>query len=306
MTPRCAVRGEETAMRYLRFFSFTATACCLATCALSLGSGTALAQQNRNPEASSVAAASALTYADLADLSLPADIVLRGQIRTIMRLKPAESPGLAPGFARVYVELKTQALLFGGDVGESVRFLADIPLDDRGRLPKLSRTQVIVPARRVAGKPGDLLLVAPDAMLPWSAATETQVRAILTERVQPEVPPRITALREALHVPGNLAGEGETQLFFATEAGKPVSLSVIRRPDSAPTWGVSFSEIVDQAAQPPQPNTLAWYRLACSLPATLPDSANISDSEENRAIAVEDYALVMHDLGPCLRSRPRP
>jgi len=150
------------------------------------------------------------------------------------------------------------------------------------------------------------LLVAPDAMLPWSAATETQVRAILTERVQPEVPPRITALREALHVPGNLAGEGETQLFFATEAGKPVSLSVIRRPDSAPTWGVSFSEIVDQAAQPPQPNTLAWYRLACSLPATLPDSANISDSEENRAIAVEDYALVMHDLGPCLRSRPRP
>jgi hypothetical protein len=248
-------------------------------------------------------ATSDLTYADLTDMALPAELVAQVQVRKAARLKPAEAPGVAAGKARVYIEAQTTALLVGSDIGESVRFLADVPLDAKGRIPKLTKTSVIVLAHPVPGKPGDLLLVAPDAMLAWSPALEARLRAILTETVNPDAPPRITALREALHVPGNLAGEGETQLFFATEGGKPVSLSVVRRPGQPAAWGVSFSEIVDQAAQPPHPETLAWYRLACALPQTLPDSANISATATDRRIAAEDYAQVIRELGPCTRTR---
>lgn len=290
----------------LPFFPVAATICAIA---LTAGAAPAAdAQAQGAPIRATTATAPAptpLTYADLVDMALPADLVAKLQVLKASRLKPAESPGLAPGKARFYIEGTTQALLVGPATGESMRFLADVPLDAKGKPPKLSKLPVLVLARTVPGKPGDLALVAPDAMLPWSAELEQKLRAILTETVQPDAPPHITALREALHVPGNLAGEGETQLFFATEGGKPVSLSIVRRPGMGSSWGVSFSEIVDQAARPPAPESLAWYRLACSLPETLPDSANISPTPQERRIAAEDYAQVVRELGPCTRSRPR-
>jgi hypothetical protein len=243
------------------------------------------------------------TYADLVDLALPAEVVVRAQVRKTAWLKPEEAPGLPPGRARLYVEARTTALLIGPDLGESIRFLADVPLDARGKPPKLNKTEVLVLARTVENRPGELQLVAPDAMLPLTSAREATLRAILTETAQPDAPPPITALREALHVSGNLAGEGETQLFLATSTGAPVSISVLRRPDQPVTWGVSFTEIVDSAARPPLPSSLAWYRLACGLPLRLPERANISGSLADRRIAAEDYARVLADLGPCTRKR---
>ncbi|WP_408591683.1 hypothetical protein [Novosphingobium sp.] len=246
----------------------------------------------------------ALTYADLVDLALPAELVTRAEIRRATRLKPEQAPDVPAGKARLYVEAVTTALLVGPDLGESIRFLADVPLDAKGRVPKLTRTQVLVLARTVAGRPGELQLVAGDAMLPWSADTETRLRSVLTALLAPDAPARVLSLREALHVPGNLAGEGETQLFFATEGERPIALSILRRPGEPTRWGVSFSEIVDQAATPPALDTLAWYRLACSLPQSLSERANISATANDRRIATEDYALVLADLGPCTRNRP--
>jgi len=112
-------------------------------------------------------------------------------------------------------------------------------------------------------------------------------------------------VREALHVPGNLVGEGETQIFLSTESGDPVSLTVLRRPGAEPTWGVALGEIVDQAARPPARDTLTWYRLACFLPTALPQSANLSGVARARAIAAEDYRLVRGELGACPRTRAR-
>lgn len=246
------------------------------------------------------------TYADLVDLALPAELAALAEIRKAVRLKPAEAPGLPAGRARLYIEARTTDLLVGQDIGESIRFLADVPLDARGKPPKLTRTKVIVLARRVPQKIDELQLVAPDAMLALTPAREATLRAILTETSQPDSPPAITALREALHVTGNLAGEGETQLFLGTATGAPVSISVLRRPGQPTTWGVSFTEIVDSSAHPPLPATLAWYRLACGLPARLPDRANISATLADRRIAAEDYAQVLADLGPCSRKRAAP
>lgn len=243
------------------------------------------------------------TYADLADLALPADLVARAQVRKVAPLKPEQSPDLAPGKVRIYVEARTIAVLAGPDLGESIRFLTDVPLDSRGKVPRLSKADVLVIGHTVPGRPGELLLSAPDAMLPYAPLAEQKLRAILTEKLSTDAPPVVRGVREAMHVAGNLAGEGETQVFLATEGGRPAALSIVRRPGQAPSWGASFSEIVDQAARPPAPETLAWYRLACFLPASLPERANISDSAADRQAAAEDYALALGDLGACARVR---
>ncbi len=244
------------------------------------------------------------SFADLVDLALTSPVVVRAAIHRQSKLKPDESPGLAPGFVRLYIEADTAALLVGPDLGESLRFLADVPLTANGKVPKLNKSQVLLFGNIVPGKPGELQLTASDTMFAWSPDFEARVRAILTALISPDAPPRITGLREALHVPGNLTGEGETQFFFATDSGKPVSISVVRRPGEPTRWGVSFSEIVDQAAMPPRPETLAWYRLACSLPPAIPNRAQISDTDADKQIAAEDYALVLRELGPCTRNRP--
>ncbi len=264
-----------------------------------------LAAQSAAPPAAVSAAAVTVppSYADLADLAESAPLVARAQIRKLARLEPERSNGVKPGWGRFYVEARTAALLAGdGMLSESLRYLADIPLDWRGRPPKLKKTQVLLFARAVPGKPGELQLIAPDAQLPWDQASEDRLRAILTERLSPDAPARITGVREAIHVAGSLAGEGETQMFLGTGDGSAASITVTRRPDSAPAWGVSFSEVLEGGTPPPR-DTLRWYRLACFLPAALPPGVNLSDGAEALAQAEADYRLVIEALGPCGRTR---
>lgn len=245
-----------------------------------------------------------LTYADLAGLSEAADVVLIAVVRKASRLKPEQAPNVAPGMARMLVEARTATVLSGPALGETVRYLADVPLDARGKPPKLNKLKVMLFARTVAGRPGELALVDGGAQVVWSADIEARARAILTELLAPEAPPRIKAVREVLFVPGNLVGEGETQVFLQTGNGAPVSLSVVRRPGMERTWGVSLSEIVDQAARPPARDTLTWYRLACFLPQAVPAGARLSGNEASARAADEDYRFVLAELGPCSRTRP--
>lgn len=249
-------------------------------------------------------ATSDLTYADLASLSDASEVVLRAQVRKASRLKPEQAPGLAPGMARMLIEARTQTVLTGPTLGETVRYLADVSLDAKGKPPKLGKMVVLLFALTVPGRPGELSLVDAGAQLPWSGQLEARTRSILTEMLAADAPPRIQRVREVLFVPGNLVGEGETQLFLQTETGAPVSASVIRRPGMPRSWGVSLSEIVDQAAGPPQRDTLTWYRLACTLPATMPPGASLSGSADDVRAAAADYAFVISQLGECSRSRP--
>jgi hypothetical protein len=250
------------------------------------------------------AAAGALTYADLASLADASEVVLRVQVKKASRLKPEQAPGLAPGMARLLVEARTQTVLSGPAMWEKVRYLADVPLDAKGKVPKLNKQVMLVFARTVPGRAGELRLVDGGAQIPWTGTSETQVRAILTEMLSTEAPPRIKGVREVLYVPGNLVGEGETQVFLQTENNAPVSVTVVRRPGMSKAWGVSLSEIVDQAARPPERDTLTWYRLACFLPRTMPAGASLSGSADQVRAAASDYAFVMEQLGECTRSRP--
>ena len=242
------------------------------------------------------------TYADLADLADHAPLVAKVDIRDAVRLKPEQAPGVRSGMARVYVKAKIRALLLGETIGESASYLADVPVDPKGKPPKLKKTTALIFARPVAARPGELQLVSTVGQVAWSQPTEDRVRAILTELVAPSAPPRVTGVREVSFVPGNLIGEGETQIFLATEAGDPVSISVVHRPGEPPVWGVAFGEIVDQAARPPLRDTLAWYRLACFLPAGLSTATNLSGDGDTQRRAAEDYRYVRGQLGPCPRT----
>jgi hypothetical protein len=68
---------------------------------------------------------------------------------------------------------------------------------------------------------------------------------------------------------------------------------------------VALSEIVDEAAAPPAPNTLLWYRLACGLPRSLPRQSLAEADAEGAAAIQADYRLVLERLGPCVRTRAR-
>lgn len=244
------------------------------------------------------------TYADLVDLSDGTEIVLRAEIRKQAELKPERAIGVRAGYARLYIEARTNALLTGrAAVGESLRYLVDVPRESNGKPPKLKKQTVFLFARPVPGRPGEVQLVKPSSQLLWNEPLEARLRGVLGELVAPEASPVITGIRDVLSMPGNLAGESETQLFLSTADNAPVSISVIRRPGQDPIWGVSWSEIVDQAARPPEQNTLEWYRLACFLPNRLPANAHLSNDPGSRRQAEQDYGFVLGELGRCPRNR---
>jgi len=245
-----------------------------------------------------------LTYADVVGLADRTPLVLKAQIREQATVEPERSPGLKPGHVRLYVDARTTALIAGtAPVGESLSYLVDVPLDAKGKAPKLKKTDVILFARPVPGRPGQIQLVKPDAQFAFSADFESRLRPILAALVAPDAPPRITGVRDALAVEGTLVGESETQIFLDTESDGPVSVTVVHRPNQAPRWGVSWTEIVDQAARPPQRGTLEWYRMACALPERLPPQANLSRDSRARSMAAQDYSFMIQQLGPCQRTR---
>lgn len=244
------------------------------------------------------------SYSDLVDLADSSGLVLRAQVRKVSAIDPARAPGVRPGYGRFLVEARTQLQLFGsGAIGEALRYLADFRLDAKGKPPKLKKAIVMLFANPVPGRPGELKLVAPDAQIPWDPAAEGQTRAILTEMHGPGVPPRIKGVREAIYVPGTLAGEGETQMFLATHDDTAAAITVTHRPGGPPAWAVSFSEVTGAGTPPPPRGTIAWYRLACFLPAELSRAANLSDSRDDRLRAETDYRFVRRELGECGRLR---
>lgn len=243
------------------------------------------------------------TYADIVDLADEASVIALVKIRKQAILEPERSPGLQRGFARLYVVAKVEQPLRGGlMVDQTVRYLVDVPALSDGSTRNLKGESVLAFARAVPGRPGDLQLVSPYAHLPAGSAAAQKARTIIDAMAAPGSPPRVKGVRDIISVPGNLAGESETQLFLATDAQEAPLVSIVRRPGIAPQWGVAWGELVDGAGGPPTIETLAWYRLACSLPAQIPAGANLGSNEQAIEQARTDYALVLRAVGPCPRS----
>ncbi|MET0269644.1 MAG: hypothetical protein ABW173_04360 [Sphingomonas sp.] len=247
--------------------------------------------------------ASTFTYADLADLAAASPIVADVTVLRATRLKPAQAPGLAPGYARFYVEGAVLALIRGaqGLPGE-VSWLVDLPLDARNRLPKLSKKTRLLLLATPGARAGEIRLAAPYAQFAWTPDLDARLRNVLTAMTAAAAPPRVIGIGSAFHVPGSLPDESETQIFLRTAENRPISLNVLRRPGEQPRWAVALGEMVDEAAAPPAPDSLLWYRLACFLPATLPPAATAELSPGDAAAAAEDYRFVITALGQCRRN----
>lgn len=241
------------------------------------------------------------SYADIADLFAPAPLILHVRIADAIAIKSATT---APGAIRFYVQGDVIALIRGASaVPPRLAWLVDVRPDSRGKLPKLTKANMIVAASPVAGRPGELRLIARDAQVPWTPALEARVRALVTSVAAPDAVPHVTGITSAFHSAGSIPGEGETQIFLSTATGAPISISVLRRPGERPRWAFAQGEIVDEAATPPAPDTLAWYRLACWLPRALPSSATQELPDTDAAAARDDYAFVIDALGTCARTR---
>lgn len=250
------------------------------------------------------AVATAYSYADLADLAVAAPIAAHVRVDRASALNEREAPDVPPGYRRFLVEARIVALIRGPEgFSQQVRYLAELP-NENGRPARIRRrAEYLVLAQPVPGRANELRLVAPDAQLPYDAATAERLRAIIRESIRTDAAPRITGIGRAFHVPGSLPGESETQIFLQTADGRPISLNVLRRPGETPRWSVALSEIVDDAAAAPARDTLLWYRLACTLPATLPrPSLAEATPDEARAVAA-DYRLIKEQLGACTRNR---
>ncbi|MEM1195760.1 MAG: hypothetical protein AAGH57_06625 [Pseudomonadota bacterium] len=275
-----------------------------------MSSSAALAQSSSDAEAAVNPAspnglAARATYVDLVTLSERSALVVRAQIRRQTQVKAERAPGLAPGFARLYIEADTLALIAGNTaLGESLVYLVDVPLTERGKPPKLKKREMLLFANS-AGADGAgaarLQLTSETAQLAYSPELEERLRPILTSLVASDPPPIIAGISDALAVPGTLVGESETQIFLKTTDRSPVSMTVLRRPGQPPAWGVSWGEIIDSSARAPEPETLRWYRLACALPDRLPSAANLARDPAARRLAAQDYAFAIQSLGPCAR-----
>lgn len=269
----------------------------IAAAALLLGAFSAQAQNlkpNQNIE---------LSYADIADSVSAAPIIAIATVSKAKRLKGDLANGLPEGQARFLITAKVSALLRGtGGLPERIEYLVDVPVDAKGRPPKLAKQKVILAGAPVPGKPASIQLVSPRAQLNWSEAAEARVRSIVTEAVAPGAPPRIIGVGNAFHVRGSLPGESETQIFLKTAGDQPVSLNVLRRPGEDPQWAAALGEMIDDAAKAPERDTLLWYRLACFLPPVLP-VASVADLDvDDAAAANADYRFVIRALGPCGRT----
>jgi len=238
-------------------------------------------------------------YADMADLVIRAPLIISGTIHESLRIKGAESAGVAPGRMRYYVTVDVNALIRGTEgLPPRIGLTYDVPVDAAGRPPRLRKMRLLIFARPVAGTTDQVQPVTPDAQIPWSPAAEDLARRIAREAASPHAPPAITGIANAFHAAGTLPGEGETQIFLSTKGG-PVSLGIIRKQGAAPAWTVALNEVVDQALPPPPHDTFLWYRLACGLPAAVPQSTlSALDAGDADAVA-QDYALVKQELGPC-------
>lgn len=270
---------------------------------LALAAPPAAASPAPSAAADSPGRANALTYADHVDLMLAAPIVAKVSTIDAIPVRDADAAGVRLGFARLYVEAEVTALIRApGPLAARVAYLVDMPRDGRGRPPRIAKgTAFLVLAAPVPGRPGELRLVARDAQIAFDPAAAERLRAIARETAAPSPPPGVTGIGRAFHSPGNLPGESETQIFVQTADRRPVSLSILRRPGQAPRWAVALSEVVDESATVPKPETLLWYRLACGLPRSLP-ARSLEDPASAEAIR-RDYQLVLDSLGPCARSR---
>lgn len=266
--------------------------------------GMAASQQAPLAPRSFAVQAEGASYADIADLVVISPLIVDANVRNATKVAPEQAAGVPANLQRMLVEADVLALIRGeGGVMPRVKFVLDVPKDAKGKVPKLKKQRMYILGSTVTGRPGEVRLSRPNALIQWSAANDLLVRAITKEAVQIDAPHRITGITSAFYSAGTILGEGETQVFLKTERDQPLSLSILSRPGQDKRWAVSTAEVIDESATAPVRFTLLWYRLACGLPRDLSPELVEGAESDTAARAQADYKFVVDALGPCGRKR---
>jgi hypothetical protein len=243
-------------------------------------------------------------YADIADLVTIAPMIVDAQIAQTTKVPAEQAVGVPQTLQRLLVTANVLALVRGAQgVTSQVKFLLDVPKDAKNKVPKLKKTRYFIMGNTVTGRPGEIRLVRPGALVAYSPANDVMVRAITQEAVQIDAPQTVTGIASAFYSPGTIVGDGETQIFLNTQNHQPMALSVTSKSGQPKTWSASTSEVIGESAAAPKRFTLLWYRLACGLPRDL--AAELVETADSAAAASAqaDYKFVVDQLGPCGRSR---
>ena len=239
---------------------------------------------------------SAPTYADLADLTLAAPVIVRATITGSERIADKASPGLKPGRARLLITAAIDAAIVApGAIPASLSWLWDAPTDARGKPPKAKGSAIIAWLATPAAD-GKTRLISGRAQQPLDPATEARTRALATEARSGTVPV-ITGVANGFRAEGTVPGESESQFFLTAADGKGLTMVVTTRPGQGRRIAVARGDVIDESAMVVKPDTLLHYRLACFLPAQLPAAASGNDP----ALA-SDWRAAIAQLGPCGRS----
>lgn len=251
----------------------------------------------------------ALSYADIADLANAAPLIAIIRVQGVKNIELALTESPKAKIRHHLITAKIDSLIRGDDgFAPKVTFLVDSAAGGEAKKPailpgiKWRRGMTLLIYARPGIRAGEVQLVSRNAAQIWSKEIEATTREVTSELLGANPPPPILGVGDVFHVAGTIADESETQIFLNTATGAPVSLSILRRPGEAARWGVSLGEIVDDAAIPPPPRTLLWYRLACSLPDTLPAVSVRNLSVLDAEAARSDYRFVIESLGSCGRT----
>lgn len=105
----------------------------------------------QQPEPARVA--SAATYADLADFALASKVTAHVRIKTSKPLKADMAVGVRPGYERHLVTADVINLIRAPEnMPATLRYIIDLPLDSRGKAPRLKKSESILFA--LPGRPG--------------------------------------------------------------------------------------------------------------------------------------------------------
>ena len=257
-----------------------------------------------SPSAATAQAPAVEGFADVADLTLAAPVVLRAIVHKAEKLNRKEAPDVASGRVRMLIEAQVQSVLTSREVVPArISYLWEGPLDARGKTPRLKGADLLLFLRRAPNRQGQYQLTSPNGQIAWTGRAEGGIRRVLTDLRSPELRDlRITGIGNAFHVRGSIPGEAESQIFLTTASGRPVSLVVLSRPGQLPIFSVALSDVIDDAATTVPRDTLMWYRLACSLPAVVPAAAITDLGEADRRAVAADYRVVQDALGSCGRT----
>ena len=238
-------------------------------------------------------------FAVVADLTFAAPVIVQARVARAERRPDRDSPGLAPGHARLLVTAAVDsAIIAPSAIPAQLSWLWDAPLDARGKLEKRKNLMVMAWVG-IPDPDGKTRLVAPNAQQPWTPALDLTVRGIATEQKSGAVPV-VTGVANGFRADGTVSGESESQFFLTTADGRGATLVVTTRPGMPRRITVARGDVIDESAIIVKSGSVLWYRLACALPGELPASAG----GQNAPLAA-DWKAAIASLGACQR-RPAP